>query len=488
MKYALLIFGLTCAAGAGATASTAPLSPEPAAVVLQYSFRRVSAAVKPAVVSIDSVFHRVEDEPQFFFGSPEDLLKHLFADDEDARRQDPPHRRLRRRVEGLGSGVITDPRGYILTNEHVVGGAEEIKVIVRDPEERIYQGKVVGTDSTTDLAVVKIEPGHALTYAVLGDSDKVRVGDWALAIGSPFGLEQTVTLGVISAVRQSLRVEERLYSDFLQTDAAINQGNSGGPLVNVRGEVVGINTAIYSPTGVYGGIGFAIPSNQVAKIMRELIEKGRIVRGWIGVETAPLDAVLAKHFRTPSQEGVLINAVVPGSPAAKAKLRRGDVVVEFDGQKVAALEDFTRLIAETPPKTQVSVRLIRDGRPVTLSLVAGERPTDASVTNEKIQTAQEDVGAGWQGARLRTACKALARRYDFPDDAAGAVVVGLESDTEAEQMGLRPGDLILSINGRKSGDAESFLRAAKDVRLEDGVVLDVNRRGEPFYLSYRASK
>jgi serine protease Do len=274
---------------------TEPVAVEGPVLDLQDSFARVAAQIKPAVVSITATHvETIQAAPeQFFFGDPFEEWHSPLP------RYAPEPRKFQRRQQGMGSGVVVDPRGYILTNEHVVREADELTVTFQFPEEKKYTGKVVGTDPRTDLAVIKIEPKEPLTYAALGDSGKVRVGDWAIAVGSPFGLEQTVTVGVISAMRQSLTIEGMNYSGLLQTDAAINRGNSGGPLVNIRGEVVGINTAIYAPTGVFAGIGFAIPANRIKDIMEQLIEKGHVVRGWMGVEILPLNEVMANQFGLP---------------------------------------------------------------------------------------------------------------------------------------------------------------------------------------------
>jgi serine protease Do len=287
---------------------------------LQDSFARVAAQIKPAVVSITATHvETLQAAPeQYYFGDPfEEFFRQFNGQPSQPRSLRPP-RQYQRRQQGMGSGVVVDPRGYILTNEHVVREADELTVTFQSPEEKKYTGKVVGSDPRSDLAVIKIDSKSPLTYAALGDSDKVRVGDWAIAVGSPFGLEQTVTVGVISAMRQSLNIEGMNYSGLLQTDAAINRGNSGGPLVNIQGEVVGINTAIYAPTGVFAGIGFAIPANRIKDIMEQLIEKGHVVRGWMGVEILAVNEVMANQFNLPNAEGVMVNGVQPDSPAAKA--------------------------------------------------------------------------------------------------------------------------------------------------------------------------
>ena len=462
-----------------AVLSTAPAAPQ--AVAIQESFRKVVAGVRPAVVSIDSVFRKSDSDSS----DPEELLRRLFG---DPQRGDSGGKRgpQTRRITGVGSGVITDPKGYILTNEHVVGGAEEIRVVVRNPDERTYRGKIVGTDQFSDLAVLKIEPrdGKPFPYASLGDSDKVQIGDWAIAVGSPFGLEQTVTVGVISALRQSVRVEDRDYSDFFQTDAAINQGNSGGPLLDIDGRVIGVNTAIFSPSGVSGGIGFAIPSNQASRIMKELLARGRIIRGWAGIEIVPLDDVLASQFRVPGQEGALVNSVVEDSPAAEAGIRRGDVIVAFDGRKIKSPGAFVKSVEQTLPGKKAELKVIRGGKERDVALTIAERP---------LQTADAEPGprpkavrsSMWMGAHIQTAGGEVNERFRLPHGASGVVVLDVDNGSWAEEIGLQRGDLIQSLNGRQTRDAADFARKHAEPDLEKGVVLDVTRRGRPLYLTYR---
>lgn len=477
IKIALLAGMLGCA-GAGAVET--PAAAGPVAEATETAFRRVAAAISPVVVSIDTIFERA-DEHALMFVDPEDLFRR-FGDEEEPRAR----RRPLPRLKGVGSGVIVNPKGYILTNEHVVGGAREIKVLVKSPEEKTFRGKVVGTDPMTDLAVIKIEAGHDLPFAKLGDSDAARVGDWAIAVGSPFGLGQTVTVGVISAQRQSFQLGERLFPDFLQTDAAINAGNSGGPLVDIGGQVIGINTAIVSPTGVFGGVGFAIPSNAAARVMKELIDKGRVVRGWAGLEIVPLNEALARHFKIPDGKGALVNRVLPGSPAEAASLRRGDVIVAVDGRSVPSPSALTEAVERTPPGKKVTLRVVRDGRTMDLALTAGERPATVS----QRPSGRRDRAApssSWQGARLEPNDDQARRRFGVPD-APGAVVVEVEPDSAAEQMGLRPGDLIVSVQGRPVRGPAEVMKAAGGEDLEKGIVLDVNRRGRRLYLSYQAAR
>lgn len=465
-----------------------PLSPDPQAAGLQDAFAKIGATLRPAVVSITAVHvENVEAQvPQFYFGDPfEDFFREFYGDQAPGRAPQRQPRRFQRRSEGMGSGVIVDPRGYVLTNEHVVRGADKLTVTVLQPEEVKYEGKVVGSDPRSDLAVIKISPKGNLVYAALGDSDKIRVGDWAVAMGSPFGLQQTLTVGVISALHQTLNIEGRNYTNLLQTDAAINRGNSGGPLINIRGEVIGINTAIYAPTGVFAGVGFAIPSNFVKDIMNQLIEKGRVVRSWMGVEIIPLNEVMARQFGLSGVKGVLVNSTAPGSPAEKAGIRRGDVITRFNGTLTPDPESLTGVVSKTPPKTKVAVSILRDGEPLELSLVTAEMPAGAGQAEEPAASPDKEVDAGseWEGARLSTLTPDLARRYSLPNGESGVVVMDVQPGGWAEKLNLMEGDLITSFNRAKTPDVKSFKAAAAKADLKKGVLLDVFRRGRWIYIS-----
>lgn len=455
---------------------------------LQDSFAKVAVQVKPAVVSITATHIETVQAPQFYFGDPfEDFFREFQGMPRRAPGAAPAPRSFERRQQGLGSGVIVDPRGYILTNEHVVRGADELTVALQYPEEKKFPGKVVGADPRTDLAVVKITPKEPLTYATLGDSDRVRVGDWAIAIGSPFGLEQTLTAGVISAVRQTLNIEGVNYTNLLQTDAAINRGNSGGPLLNIRGEVIGINSAIYAPTGVFAGIGFAIPVNRVKDIMEQLIEKGRVVRGWMGVEILSVNEVIARQFGLNSTEGVMINNVLPGSPADKAGLKRGDVVLSFDGRKTPTQEALVELVGKTPPKKTVAMKIVRDGKERDLSLVTAEMPSEAAAGPAAGDGHAPGAGepVEWEGARIVPASAELAQRFGFSLGAPGVVVVEVQTGGLAERLGLEEGDLVSSVNRQKTPDPAAFLKTVKAANAKEGLLLDVNRQGRWVYLSFR---
>jgi serine protease Do len=456
---------------------------------LQDSFVRVAEQIKPVVVSITATHvETIQAVPeQYYFGDPFENFFREFEGRSPRPRSAPEPRMYQRRQQGMGSGVVVDARGYILTNEHVVREADELTVTFQFPEEKKYTGKVVGADPRTDLAVIKIEPKSSLTYAALGDSDKVRVGDWAIAVGSPFGLEQTVTVGVISAVRQSLNIEGMSYSGLLQTDAAINRGNSGGPLVNIRGEVIGVNTAIYAPTGVFAGIGFAIPANRIKDIMEQLIEKGHVVRGWMGVEILSVNEVMAKQFDLPKAEGVMVNSVQPDSPAARAGLKRGDVIVRFDGQATPTPELLRELVGRTAPKKNVGLDVIRDGKKMTLSLTTAEMPreTASAGTTGSPEPKSEKQSLDWEGARVVTLTPEMGRQAGVPPGTTGVAVVSIESDGLSERLGIEQGDVVVAVNRQRVPNVEAFHKAVRSLSTKDGVLLDIFRGGRSLFLSYR---
>jgi len=347
-----------------------PVSRSPAlAEELQAAFIGVASQVRPAVVNIGTVHIAKGRRP--FAESPfaEDPVFRDFFEQFFGPRRGP---RGEFRLPSLGSGVILHKRGDILTNFHVVKGADEI--LVKLSSKREYRGRVVGMDSKTDLAVVRIQPDSELTVARLGDSDKLRVGEWAIAIGNPFGLDQTVTVGVISATGRS-EVGIATYENFIQTDASINPGNSGGPLVNLRGEVVGINTAIVAAAQ---GIGFAIPINMVKRVVNQLVDKGRVVRGWLGVAVQPVTVELTQALGAPGAAGAVVASVYPGSPAAEAGLEKGDLILEFGGAPVADYHHLQRLVADSEVGKTVRLGLLRKKQRMEVPVRIAEMPGDES--------------------------------------------------------------------------------------------------------------
>ncbi|MDH7500527.1 MAG: DegQ family serine endoprotease [candidate division NC10 bacterium] len=332
------------------------------------AFVEVAKSTKPAVVNISTTkVIRLREAPLSpFFNDP--FFRRFFGEDFFRGFRVPPEQR----VQSLGSGVIVNQDGYIITNNHVVEQASEIRVLLGDKRE--FTGRVVATDPRTDVAVVKISGDHLPTIP-WGDSDRLQVGEWVLAIGNPFGLNQTVTAGIISATgRANVGIAD--YEDFIQTDAAINPGNSGGALVNVRGELIGINTAIFSRSGGYMGIGFAIPSNMAREVMEALIKKGKVTRGWLGVQIQSVTPELAKKFGLRETQGVLIAAVSEKSPAQKAGMKRGDIVLEFAGKRMEDPEHLRREVAHTEPGKQVPVKIWRNGKEIMLQVVIEELPKE----------------------------------------------------------------------------------------------------------------
>jgi len=332
------------------------------------AFVEVTKATKPAVVNISTTkvvrFRGAPYSP--FFNDP--FFRRFFGDDFFREFRAPREQR----EQSLGSGVIVSQDGYIVTNNHVVEGASEIRVLVGDQRE--FKGRVVATDPRTDVAVVKIA-GHGLPTIPWGDSDRLQVGEWVLAIGNPFGLNQTVTAGIISATgRANVGIAD--YEDFIQTDAAINPGNSGGALVNVRGELIGINTAIFSRSGGYMGIGFAIPSNMVREVMEDLIKRGKVTRGWLGVHIQLLTPDLAKKFGLKEAHGVLVGEVSGGSPAAKAGMNRGDVILELAGKRVEDPEHLRNEVARTEPGKRIPVKIWRGSKEMILQVEIEELPKE----------------------------------------------------------------------------------------------------------------
>ncbi len=337
----------------------------PAADALQSAFTRVAEQVGPAVANIGTVQlakRRIPSVPNPFADDP---AFRDFFEQFSGPRQGP---RGEFRQPSLGSGIITDKRGYILTNFHVVKGADEI--IVKLSNKREYRGRTVGTDPKTDLAVVKIQPDAELTVARLGDSDRLRVGEWAIAIGNPFGLDQTVTVGVISATGRS-DVGIATYENFIQTDASINPGNSGGPLLNLKGEVIGVNTAIVAAGQ---GIGFAIPINMVKRVVNQIVEKGKVVRGWLGIAVQPVSPDLAQSLGSTDTKGAVVASVYPGSPAAEAGLQQGDLIVAFGGTPVENYHHLQRLVADAEVGKTVTLRLLRKKQIQDIQVRIGETP------------------------------------------------------------------------------------------------------------------
>jgi Do/DeqQ family serine protease len=352
----------------GATSTTpAAVSPLTAADALQTAFVQVAEQVRPAVVNLGTVqMSRTARRPIVPGPFAEDPVFKDFFDQFFGRRGQGPSEEFRQ--SGLGSGVIFDKRGYVLTNFHVIRGADAVTVRLSSKQE--FRGRIVGTDAKTDLAVVQFQPEGTITVASLGNSDTVRVGEWAIAIGNPFGLDQTVTVGVVSATARA-DVGIATYENFIQTDASINPGNSGGPLVNLRGEVIGINTAIVAAGQ---GIGFAIPANMVKRVTNQLVDRGKVMRGWLGVSVQPLSRELAQSLGLADARGAVVSRVYPDSPAAAAGLAQNDVIVSYDGTPVEDYHHLQRLSADSEVGRSVKLDIVRKKERKSVSLKIAEAP------------------------------------------------------------------------------------------------------------------
>jgi len=430
------------------------------------TFADVVKKVNPAVVTITS--ERVVT----------DQWRHPFEGffDNDYFGNNSPERE--RRSRALGSGVIVDAKnGYILTNNHVVEDADEISIYLID--EREFKAEVVGADPKSDIAVLKISTDN-LTAVRLGDSDKLDVGEWVLAIGSPFSsnLSHTVTAGIVSAKGRSSVIGSVDYEDFIQTDAAINPGNSGGALVNLDGELVGINTAI--ATGGFmrssSGVGFAIPTNLAKTIMNDLIAEGRVIRAWLGVFIQDVNDGIAKALDLPDRKGAVVTEVVEGSPADKAGFKIEDVVVTFGGTKIRDSSHLKNLVSSTRPETRQDVKIIRRGRSRTLKVDLAELP------QEDVIFASNRTPSYSLGMRVEDLDASMARRFRLEDTESGVIVVEVSPSSAAAKAGVQPGDVIKRVGDTEIDSAREFRTAISRVNDEDSVLLLIRRRGGSIFL------
>lgn len=436
------------------------------------AFERIAQAVTPAIVNIRTTqIIKVRQSPFFMDPFFRKFFGDMFGDQFGIPREHREH--------SLGSGVILSPDGYIVTNNHVTARASEIEVMLSD--KRVFKAKVVGADPPTDVAVVKVDSKNLPTVP-WGDSSALRVGATVLAFGNPFGLNFTVTRGIVSAVgRSGLGIET--YEDFIQTDAAINPGNSGGALVNVRGQVVGINTAILSanrgPQGEGGwiGVGFAIPSNIVKHVMESLIRTGKVERGYLGLVPGDLNPALARQFKVPDISGVLVQHVEPGSPAEKAGLKQGDVIRTYNGQSLDSASRFRALVAGTSPGAVVTLGILRDGNLLRLRVTLTEQPASLAEAGGVKRVPSEST---LRGISVQNLTPAIRDQLGLPPDTRGVVITDLDPSSPAALRGLQPGDVIQSINRRPVNTVSDFYNLAEQVTGE--VLLRVNRQGSATFV------
>ncbi|MFY9269715.1 MAG: DegQ family serine endoprotease [Candidatus Manganitrophaceae bacterium] len=446
----------------------------PAVSQTEQTFVEISKAITPAVVNISTsrVVRGGEEAPGFPFDDP--FFRRFFGD-ERQRRGAPRERRS----QSLGSGVIVDPDGYIITNNHVVAKSDEIKVLLGDKRE--FKAKLVGSDPKSDLAVIKIEAKDLPTIP-WGDSSRLQVGEYVLAIGNPFGLNQTVTMGIVSAVgRANVGIAD--YEDFIQTDAAINPGNSGGALVNTHGELIGINTAIFSQSGGYMGIGFAVPSNMVHSVMQSLVKGGKVVRGWLGVSIQEVTASLSKEFGLKESKGALVGDVLPKSPAERAGFKRGDVVVEFNGQAITDSTQLRNLVAQTPVGAKVKVRVVRDKKEKELDVTIEEQPKEVARGGGGAEEGQEETSTALNGVEVRNLTPDMARQLGLGRNEKGVVIVQVEPGSAAEEAGLQRGDLVMEANRKPVRNADEYDEILSKIGKEDPILLLINRQGRTMFIT-----
>ncbi len=482
-KLSALIIALALALSLSAVsfAGTANVSNPIVPIVKKSSIAVVNIDVEMTARRSPGMEIPFEDDP---------LFKRFFGDSfNDFRRSVP--------MKGRGSGFIVTKEGQILTNNHVVSGANKItvSVLLADGNKKTYTAKIVGSDPTYDLAIIKIEPDAPLPVLELGDSDAVEVGEYVIAIGNPYGFEQSVTVGVISAKNRSVRAQDVNFDDFLQTDAAINPGNSGGPLINMDGKVIGINTAIVPNAH---GLGFAIPINKAKEIMSDLVEHGHVRRGWLGVSVRDITEQMAKAYGVKDKQGAMINDVFRGDPADKAGIKRGDVVVEVNGEKIKNANAFVQKIRTIAPGTTVKLVVIRKGKRMNFSVKLAERPDTADGRSGSGRGGEDEDGE-YKGSRQRGSSRqdsgalrdfgitrvakltdSMRNEYGIDSGSEGLVVLEVDRETSAyDDAGIREGDLIIEINGYEVRDTRDISRA---IDGEDSVVLMIEREGATYFI------
>ncbi|HZT89174.1 MAG TPA: DegQ family serine endoprotease [Stellaceae bacterium] len=483
--------GATLALSPLVWAQTQPAPPEtatsPTALIPQQSFAPLVKRVLPAVVNISVTQRAVpaelsENSPDAPF---DEFLRRFFQEHQGQLQMPrgavpnvPDLNRGERRI-ALGSGFIIDPAGYVVTNNHVIGEAGKIEVILQDNSK--YAATIVGRDPKTDIAVLKIKADKPLPYVTFGDSSQAQVGDWVVAVGNPFGLGGSVTTGIISARGRDIHSGQ--FDDFLQIDAPINRGNSGGPTFNLSGQVIGINTAIYSPNGGSVGIGFAVPSNVAKSVVAQIREHGKVSRGWLGVQIQEVTPAIAASLGLKSDHGAIVAAVTQDSPAARAGLKQGDVILSFNGAEVDHLRDLPRLVATAAPNSAATLTVWRDGHSVPLQVTLGEAPNNPQVASAS--GGEERPGrAEALGLHLGALTRDMRRELHLGRDVQGVVVTDVDNGSIADNLGLTSGDVIVSIDQQPMHNPEEAARKLREIAgsKQKNALLLLNRHGTTQYL------
>ena len=440
------------------------------------SFADVAERVTPAVVNVMVVegegrLAEVPDMQDLPDGTrPEEFFHHFFQQPGSSERP---------QTQGVGSGFLVDADGYIVTNHHVIDGAQEVTVTLQDGAK--FKAQVVGRDDKTDLALIKIDAGRPLPYVALGGSGKPRVGDWVLAVGNPFGLGGSVNAGIVSARGRDIHAGP--YDDYIQIDAPINRGNSGGPLFDAQGNVIGVNTAIYSPTGGNVGIGFAIPIDTVRTVVAALRTNGRVDRGWLGVQIQPVTEELAEALGLKEATGVLVAGVVPNGPASHIDLRPGDVILSAGGQTLKDYKELPKLVAATQAGTRLTLQVLRNGEPRTVEASVGAMPNDQKLAD---RSTDSNVAEGPRlGLYLAPLTPELRREQGLDADSTGVYVAKVEPNSPASRAGIEPGTLILMVGAQAVTTPEQVVVAVRKAAQEKqaSVLLRIERNGSPLFVA-----
>jgi serine protease Do len=443
---------------------------------LSTAFRQAAKDALPGMVSIETVGKSAQANGQ----APEDLFEgtpfgELFKNDPRFKGFGKRMPQQMPKSHGMGSGFVIDPTGIILTANHVVANAESVQVKLHDG--RVFTATDIKTDPRTDVAIVRIHPDGKLPFIRLGDSDTTEIGDWVLAIGSPFGLDATVTAGIVSAKGRGMKITER--EDFIQTDAAINPGNSGGPLINLSGEVVGINTAISTRSGGYDGVGFAVPINLAKWVADQLIERGTVTRAYLGVAIKPVTSDLSKHFHVPVGRGAIVTEVRPGSPAAAAKLESGDLILKFDGKEIHGPRDLQGVVERLKTDGTYPMLIARDGKEMTVNVHVQEMPGDYTLASNTLSQEQaesetpkadsiSDLGIDIEAIRPE-----VVQKLGYKGEPTGVLVTSVKSDSPAERAGLKAGMVIEKVGSKKVASPEEFKENLKAAAHEKELLMVV---------------